>query len=65
MDAYLSSTDFRPFWIAWNDTTLKVGKGEIVGEERITSYTWENSKDIRAIFIGGRGYDSFDFKMGK
>ena len=61
----LSGTEFRSFWIEWDDRTLKVGKGERVGLEHLTEHTWDNSMSVEAIFIGGYGNAAFDLVISK
>ena len=34
----LGSTEFRPFWISWNNGTVRFGKGDVVGLNQLISY---------------------------
>jgi hypothetical protein len=38
----LSSSEFRDFWISWDDNTIRMGKGATVGSKQDMSYTNPN-----------------------
>ncbi|KAK7476981.1 hypothetical protein BaRGS_00031757, partial [Batillaria attramentaria] len=62
----LSCTDFRPFWVAWNDTAVAFGQGETVGEN--TLLTLSDAREVNHFFISTTddviGIWSFDGLLG-
>ena len=57
-DGLLNCNEKRFFWISWVDDTIEVGKGEVVGKERILQYNLLVMYDVRfAGFSTGYGYN--------
>ena len=54
----VSCVENRHFWISWADDSIEVGKGEIVGTNRILQYTPLQIYEVRAVgYSTGYGYN--------
>ena len=50
----LSSTEYRKFWVAWDDDHLTFGRGMEVGSDVIQSMaTWEDTSDMHYLSMSG------------
>ncbi|XP_046585206.1 uncharacterized protein LOC124292197 [Haliotis rubra] len=44
--------EYHPFWISWDQATIKMGKGVVVGEEIVVSWTDPNIIEVNYFTIG-------------
>ncbi|XP_046568681.1 uncharacterized protein LOC124277078 [Haliotis rubra] len=50
-DGILSCDEYRSFWIDWNDQNFALGKGEVVGEEKVAEVQFPQSEEAAHMFL--------------
>ncbi|XP_046373918.2 uncharacterized protein LOC124147285 [Haliotis rufescens] len=46
------STTYHPYWVSWDQATIKMGKGTVIGEEVVVSWTDPDIIEINYFTIG-------------
>ena len=49
----LHCNETRYFWVSWDDGLIEIGRGTVVGEDRIIGRLFENKLNIMSIGFSG------------
>lgn len=53
-----SQQETEQYWMSWSNSTIKVGRGEVVGENQFMSAVDPESRKVNYIVVASQGADT-------